>query len=74
MKTGVEDIVDRIEERTEPYYMDEMTPEEFTTAVLNALVEEELPHLQEELERFDSKKYTTIGKVEFLEEIREVTR
>lgn len=71
MKTDVEDIVDRMEEQFPPQYMDEMTPEEFTIAVLNAFVEEELPHLQDELERFSGKKFTTAGKVDYLNEIRE---
>jgi len=34
------------------------------------LAEEELPALQEELERYEGKKFKTFGKIEMLEEMQ----
>lgn len=73
MKTGVDDIVEELEERFGPQYMDDLTPEEMTEEVLQILVDLELPELEEHLEKYDGKKFTTIGKIKFLNEIEEKT-
>ena len=71
MKTDVETVVDWIEERHDEYFMDELAPEELVSEVFQAVVENELPELEQELERFAGKNYTTLGKIEFLEELRD---
>jgi len=71
VKTDVETVVEWIEDRHGEYFMDEMAPEELVSEVFRALTENELPVLERELERFAGKNYTTLGKIEFLEELRE---
>lgn len=73
MKTSKEDIHRHIR-NVYGNDVQEASVEEMIGLVLDALVEEELPHQREELKRFDGKKFTTAGKVDFLEEIRRVTQ
>jgi hypothetical protein len=71
VKTGENDIVEVLEKRHGEYYMDELTPEEFTEQVLQALVDEELPELEKHLEKFEGKQFTTLGKIQLLSEIED---
>lgn len=71
MKTSVPTVVEWIEGRHDEDFMDELTPEEMVSEVLRAVVEKELPELEQELERFAGKNYTTLGKIEFLGELRD---
>lgn len=71
MKTSIDDIVGLIESRHDEYYMDKLSPEEFVAEAFRALVDQELDNQREELQRFDGKKFTTMGKIDLLNEIEQ---
>lgn len=70
-----DDVVEKIDKDYAEVFRGEIRKdvfvEEIIEAVFSAYTELKMPELEQELERFKDKKYTTIGKIKLLEEIRE---
>jgi len=67
MNTDSKEVADALEEKYG--FETEERLEDIVDAAFRELAEQELPELQQELERFEGKKFTVLGKIEFLESL-----
>lgn len=67
MKTTLEDIINGMEEKHGN--LREIPPQGLVMLGFRELAEQERPHLEKRLKRFEGKKFTTLGKLELLEDL-----
>jgi len=62
------ELVEKVEERTPS----DVNAEPVIDTVLAAYAEVRLPELEEELGKFEGKRFTTLGRIEEVEELKDL--